>query len=116
MQNTFVDLTNEAIAVNTKIANKFVDYGVVTSKNLTKDLSDQTEKLFKVKTVDEFVALQTNWFEKMVDQSKQATKSMLEIGNEATSSFSEIWQNFATAANVPVATNAKPVSVKKAAE
>ena len=94
MQSKFVDITSETLAVNSKIANKAFDYGIEASKNLGQEFTGQAEKLLGVKTVNDFVAVQTDWFENLVGHAKNASQVMFDLGAEANASYNSIWKNY----------------------
>ncbi len=110
MQNNFAELTSEAVAVNANLVNKVVNYGIDSSKNLSKEISDQTGKALDAKSVNDFVAVQIEWVEKFVEQSKKSSQTLFEISSEASAAYGSIWQKYAdlTIQSVP-----KPVTSGK---
>ena len=103
MQTKFYDLAVEAISLNTALANKAFDYGVETSKQFGNEFTGQAEKVLGAKTVNDVIAVQTDWLEKLAGQSKAASQMMLEFGSEANASYSSLWKKYADMAMAPMA-------------
>ena len=111
MQSKFVDITSETLAVNSKIASKAFDYGVEASKNLGQDLTDQAERLLGAKTVNDFVAVQTDWFGNLVGHARNASQVMYELGVEANASYNSLWKKYSDVA-APIVVDKKPAARK----
>ncbi len=113
MQEKIIDLNTEVMAVNAKVFNKVFDYNVNTSKAVGQDIIAQSEKMIGAKTVNDYIALQNEWFGKLAGQSKDAAEALYAIGTEAGQAYSELWSKYAAAAAPAVAPAV--VSRKKAA-
>lgn len=92
MQNDFVNLVNEAIKINSGLLAKATSYGVEASQKLVQQVSDQSADWLKVKNVDDYVANQENWNSFAIDQTQKATRTFIDLGNEAASSYLSLWQ------------------------
>ncbi len=100
MQTNFIDMTSETLEVNANIFNKIFDFNVEIAKKLSKQVSDQTEKMLGATTFNDVVAVQTEWFGSLVDQTKVATEAMYEFSTEANESYGALWKKYAAAATV----------------
>ncbi len=104
MQHQILDLASETLAENAKIMDKVFDCNVENARNMSKHLFGQAENMFNVRSFDEAVAAQSNWFEKWIGQSREAGEALYQISVEANASYGAIWNKYAAQATVlPVA-------------
>ena len=112
MQDKIVELTNEAINVNTTIFGKALDIGIDSSKNFADSVSTQTDKLINATKYEDYVALQKDWVESAVGRSVKFGQEISELGVEAGNAYFGIWQNYFNAAQQPL--NAVAAAATKA--
>ncbi len=95
MQAKILDLNAEAMAVNAKVANKVFDCNVEAVKVFSQDMTAQAEKLLGARTVNDVVAMQTDWFGSVAAKSRDAAEALYAIGAEAGQSYGELWSKYA---------------------
>ena len=113
MQNKIVDLTNEAINVNTQLFNRSVEFGVESAQQFVQNATDRTSELLKIKTFDDYLKTQENWNAQAIEQSKQLTRSVVDFGNEAYGSYINLWQKYSETVKPSVAVAAANGRAKK---
>jgi len=111
MQTSITDLATEAVSVNTKLMNKSIELSVKSTQDFVDSVSRQTGELMKVKTFDDYTAVQESWNTAVVEQSKKVAKSVTDLGSESFGEYLGLWQKYAKETGVPTAVNG---SVKKA--
>ena len=95
MQNKIFDFANEAAAVNSNLVNSSIELSVKSFQDFVQNSSKQASDWFKVKTLDDYVQTRENWNAITLDQSKKATMSAIELGNEVYGSYLSLWQKYA---------------------
>ena len=116
MQDKFVELTNEAINVNTTIFGKALDIGIDSGKNFADSISTQTDQLINATKYEDYVTLQKDWVENAVGRSVKFGQDVSELGVEAGNAYFAIWQNYFNTVQQPLnvvaavapKTNSKP--------
>ena len=108
MQTKFVEMANDAVAVNAKLINKSVDYNVKAARDAVKNASVQAGELLKVKTFEDYTALQGKLVQSAIDQASSLSRTYIELGFEARDAYTALWQDYAAApvqkkSNAPVA-------------
>ncbi len=112
MQINYSELTNDTINLNSKLFNKSVELSVETVQQLMQGTTEQTGEWLKIKSFDDYVKSQDNWNRFAVAQAQNVTQSMISLGREAYSSYSDLWQNV----NQTVGQQAAKAAAKPVAE
>ena len=112
MQNKIVDLTSEAISINTSIFAKSVKHSVDSSQQFVQHVSDQAVSCLNIKNYDDFVAnlQKNNAF--AIDQTQKSVKTATDLGNEAYGAYLALWQK--VSAPIAETGSVKPAKAKAA--
>ena len=94
MQTKFVEMANEAIAINANLLNKSTDYNVKAAKQAMQDVSEQTGEWFQMKTLDDYTALQGKVLQNSIEQVSNFTRVCVDLGFEAKDAYAALWQNY----------------------
>ena len=113
MQNNYAELANDTINLNAKLFNKSVELGVDTVQQLMQSTSEHTGEWLKIKSFDDYVKSQENWNRLAVEQAQNVTRSMVDLGNEAYSSYSNLWMNVNQTVSQQVAKAAAKPAARK---
>lgn len=99
MQNNFVELVSESVKINSSLLIKSANYGVEASQKLVQQVSERAGDWLNIKNFDDYVASQENWNAFAIDQTQNATRTLVDLGNEAANSYLSLWQTASAPAN-----------------
>ena len=94
MQTKFVEMANEAIAINTNLLNKSTDYNVKAAKQAMQAVTEQTSEWFQMKTLDDYTAFQGKVLQNTIEQTSNFTRVCVDLGFEAKNAYAALWQNY----------------------
>ena len=114
MQSNYVDLANDAIAVNAKLINKSVDVNVKTAKNAVENATARAGEMLQVKTLEDYATLQGKVVQDAIEQTNNMARTYVELGFEARDAYTALWQNYSVPAPIVVSAT-KGNTAKKAA-
>ena len=113
MQTNFVELANDAMAVNAKLINKSVDFNVKAAKNAVENATAQAGEMLQVKTLEDYATLQGKVVQNAIEQTNNIARTYVELGLETRDAYTALWQNYSVPAPIVPAT--KGNTAKKAA-
>ena len=104
MQTKFVEMANEAIAINANLLNKATDHNVKSAKHAMQTATEQANEWFQMKTPDDYAALQGKVLQNTIEQTSNFTRVCVDLGFEARDAYTALWQNYTGSTNTKKST------------